>query len=141
MIRSTVDDVIFFNTKTVVDSKGNLAPIEENRDVPFDIKRVFYVYGVRDEDKRGKHAHYKTKQLLICLHGKIDVICKDGEDEVRYLLESPQQAILVPEMIWDEQIYRSEDAIMLAITNTHYDPSDYINDFEEFKSLKRASND
>ncbi len=137
MIRSTVDDVIFFNTKTVVDSNGNLAPIEENRDVPFDIKRVFYVYGVRDEDRRGKHAHYKTKQLLICLHGKIDVICKDGEDEVRYLLESPQQAILVPEMIWDEQIYRSEDAIMLAITNTHYDPSDYINDFEEFKRLNK----
>ena len=133
---TTIDDVIFFNTKTIVDSNGNLAPIEAGKDVPFDIKRVFYVYGVRDEDKRGRHAHHKTKQLLICLHGKIDVICKDGKREVRYLLESPQQAILVPEMIWDEQIYRTEDSVMLAISNTHYNPSDYINNFDEFVSLK-----
>lgn len=137
MGKTNIDDVIFFNNKTIVDQNGNLTPIEGKKDVPFDIKRIFYVYGVRDEDRRGKHAHYKTKQLLICLNGKIDVICKDGEREVRYLLESPQQAVMIPEMIWDEQIYRTEDSVLLAISNTMYDKSDYISDFEEFKKLKK----
>ncbi len=102
---------MFFNNKTVVDETGNLTPIEQSKDVPFEIQRIFYVYGVRSENLRGKHAHHKTKQLLVCLNGKIDVICKDGINEVRYLLESPQQAVLIPEMIWDEQIYRSEDSV------------------------------
>jgi len=139
MGKTNIDDVIFFNNKTIVDQNGNLTPIEAKKDVPFDIKRIFYVYGVRDEDRRGKHAHYKTKQLLICLNGKIDVICKDGKKEVRYLLESPQQAVMIPEMIWDEQIYRTEDSVLLAISNTMYDKSDYISDFEEFKKLKNES--
>jgi len=136
MKKTTVDDVLFINNKTIVDNCGNLTPIEGERDVPFSIKRIFYVSDVRDQATRGKHAHYKTRQLLICLNGKIDVICKDGDREVRYLLESPQQAVLVPEMIWDEQIYRSEDSLLLTVCSTNYDPEDYIHDFEEFKELK-----
>ena len=66
----TVDDVKFLDVRTVVDSNGNLIPIESNQDIPFEIKRVFYVYGVRDEERRGKHAHYNTQQVLICLYGK-----------------------------------------------------------------------
>ena len=136
---TSIDDVIFFNNKTIVDQNGNLTPIEAKKDVPFDINRIFYVYGVRDEEKRGKHAHYATKQLLICLNGKIDVICKDGDKEVRYLLESPQQAVMIPEMIWDEQIYRTEDSVLLSICNTVYDKRDYISDFELFKKIKNES--
>ena len=132
----TIDDVMFFNNKTVVDENGNLTPIEQLKDVPFEIQRIFYVYGVRSENLRGKHAHHKTKQLLVCLNGKIDVICKDGTYEVRYLLESPQQAVLIPEMIWDEQIYRSEDSVLLSICSTHYDKKDYINNFSKYKKLR-----
>tara|TARA_B100001094_G_C18110117_1_gene760653 strand:+ start:413 stop:829 length:417 start_codon:yes stop_codon:yes gene_type:complete len=133
---TSIDDVIFYNAKTIVDDKGNLTPIEQSKDVPFDIKRVFYVYGVRGEAIRGRHAHYDTKQILICLKGKIDVICNDGKNEVRYLLESPQQAVLIPELIWDEQIYRSEDSILLSICSSYYEKKDYITDFEEFKRIK-----
>ena len=136
MSNTSIDNVKFYNAPTMVHENGTLVPIEASRDVPFDIKRVFYVYGVRDERKRGEHAHYKTQQLLICLSGKIEVICKDGTREVSYLLESPQQALLVPEMIWDEQVYRSESSILLVLANTHYDPDDYINDFEKFKKIK-----
>ncbi len=132
----TIDDVMFFNNKTVVDETGNLTPIEQSKDVPFEIQRIFYVYGVRSENLRGKHAHHKTKQLLVCLNGKIDVICKDGINEVRYLLESPQQAVLIPEMIWDEQIYRSEDSVLLSVCSTHYDKKDYINNFSKYKKLR-----
>ena len=135
-MKTTIDDVKFLDIKTVVDDNGNLIPIESGRSIPFEIERVFYVYGVRDEEKRGNHAHHKTKQVLISLHGKVEVIVKDGEREVRYLLESPQQALYVPEMIWDEQVYRSEETALLVLSNTHYDPSDYIHNFESFKLMK-----
>lgn len=131
-----IDDVKFLDIKTIVDDNGNLVPIESGQDIPFDIERVFYVYGVRDDEKRGNHAHHKTKQILICLHGKVEVIVKDGFKERRYLLESPQQALYIPEMIWDEQVYRSEETALLVLSNTHYTPSDYIHDFDEFKSMK-----
>ncbi len=135
----TVDDVRFLDLRTVVDSNGNLIPIESNQDIPFEIKRVFYVYGVRDEERRGKHAHYNTQQVLICLHGKVEVIVKDGLKEKRYLLESPQQALYIPEMIWDEQVYRSEETALLVLSNTQYDPSDYIHNFESYKLMKAKS--
>lgn len=136
MEKTTIDNVIFSNNKSIIDSVGILTAIESGKDLPFDIKRMFYVYDVGDACVRGKHAHYKTQQLLICLNGKIDVICKDGTREVRYLLESPQQSVFIPEMIWDEQIYRSRDSVLLSICNTHYERTDYINDFKTFQDLK-----
>jgi len=137
MNNTTLSDVLFYNMRTVIENDGNLVPIESNYDVPFLMKRIFYVYGVRDADIRGRHAHHKTKQLLICIHGKIEVLCDDGKDKRKYLLESPQQGLLIPEMIWDEQKYLSEDSVLLVITNTKYELNDYIHDFEEFKRLKR----
>jgi hypothetical protein len=132
----TINDVKFFNTRTMVEPDGNLVPIESNYDVPFHIKRIFYVYGVKNQDDRGKHAHYKTKQVLICLNGKVEVLVNDGVKEKKYLLESPQQALYIPEMIWDEQIYLSEDTVLLVLSNMKYEPNDYINDFNTFKNLK-----
>jgi len=133
----TIDDVLFYNMKTVVDENGNLTPIQSDEDLPFPIERIFYVYGVRDEGLRGCHAHHKNQQLLVCLNGKIQVICKDGERERHFLLESPQQGLYIPNMIWDEQLYRSEDAVLLSICSTKFDATDYIHDFDEFKELKK----
>ena len=136
MKSKTIDDVLFYNMRTIIEDDGNLVPIESNFDIPFPIKRIFYVYGVRDKDTRGKHAHYKTQQLLICLSGKIEVLCDDGKNKRKYLLESPQQGLFIPEMIWDEQRYLSEDAVMLVLSNTKYEPNDYIHNYEEFVDLK-----
>ena len=136
----TLEDVKFFNTRTMVEPDGNLVPIESNHDIPFPIKRVFYVYGVKNQDDRGKHSHYKTKQVLICVHGKVEVLVNDGLKEKKYLLESPQQALYIPEMIWDEQIYLSEDTVLLVLSNMKYDPKDYIHDFETFKKIKQNEN-
>ena len=79
MKKITIDDVKFFNTRTMIEPDGNLVPIESNVDVPFPIRRIFYVYGVKDQNDRGKHAHYKTKQVLICVHGSVDVLVHDGK--------------------------------------------------------------
>ena len=132
----TIDDVKFFNTRTMVEPDGNLVPIESNNDVPFSIKRVFYVYGVKNQNDRGKHAHHKTKQVLICVNGKVEVLVHDGIEKQKYLLESPQQALYIPEMIWDEQVYLTEDTVLLVLSNMKYLPEDYIHNFEEFKKLK-----
>ena len=129
------DDLKLFNLRNFIEPDGNLVPIESSHDVPFPIRRIFYVYGVKNQDDRGKHAHYKTKQVLICVHGKVEVLVNDGEKEKKYLLESPQQALYIPEMIWDEQVYLTEDTVLLVLSNMKYDPNDYIHDFEKFKNL------
>ena len=138
---TTIDDVKRINLKFINDPDGSLAPIEFDRDVPFEVKRMFYVFGVHNQNDRGKHSHYKTKQLLISISGAITVTCDDGMGGImHYLLEKPWSALYIPEMIWDEQIYNSKDSVLLVLSNTSYDPSDYIEDYEEFRSLKNGNN-
>lgn len=132
----TINDVKLLNLRTFIEPDGNLVPVESKHDIPFDIKRIFYVYGVENQDDRGKHAHYKTKQVLICLNGEVEVVCDDGVHRKKYRLTKPHQAIYIPEMIWDEQRYMSEDSVLLVLSNTYYDIKDYIEDYEEFKKLK-----
>ncbi len=139
MKKITLNDVKFLNLRKVIESDGNLVPIESKHDIPFDIKRIFYVYGVKNQDDRGKHSHYKTKQVLICLSGKIDVIVDDGVHRKKYRLSKPYEAVYIPEMIWDEQNYLSEDSLLLVLSNTYYDTDDYIEDYEEFKKIKNEN--
>ena len=116
-----------------------MAPIEFHKDVPFEVKRMFYVFGVHDQNDRGKHSHYRTKQLLISIAGSITVRCDDGLGFVSsHILDKPWKALYIPEMIWDEQIYASEDSVLLVLSNTLYDTSDYIEDFKEFVEIKNG---
>ena len=136
MSNTILADVLFYNMRTVIENDGSLVPIESNYDIPFPIKRIFYVYGAKDTAVRGEHAHRTTKQLLICVHGKIEVLCDDGVNNKKYLLETPQQGLFIPEMIWDEQRYLSEDSVLLVIANTKYKFDDYIYNYDEFRKLK-----
>ena len=131
----TIDDVKLCNVNTHVEDggEGSLSPIQSEEDVPFKIERVFYVFGVKAQSPRGCHAHYKTQQLLICLNGEIEIVCKDGFNEKRFLLDSPQRALYLPTMIWDEQVYKSPSSILLSICSSKYDPKDYIHDYEKFQ--------
>tara|TARA_R110000824_G_scaffold389607_1_gene585774 strand:- start:9 stop:434 length:426 start_codon:yes stop_codon:yes gene_type:complete len=133
----TINDVKFFNTKTMIEPDGNLVPIEGGTDIPFNIERIFYVYGVRDQNDRGKHSHYETEQVLICVSGKIEVLVDDTKNKKRFLLESPQQALYIPNMIWDEQSYLTEESVLLSICNTKYSEDDYIHDYTHFKELRK----
>ena len=134
---TTINDVKRFNLKFFDESDGRLTPVEFHKDVPFRVKRIFYVFGVHNQNDRGKHSHYETKQLLISINGAIDVKCDDGIGGVRtWKLDKPWKALYIPEMIWDEQIYTSSDSVLLVLANTLYDTSDYIEDYEEFRRLK-----
>ena len=133
----TLNDVKTFTFREFLEEDGNLIPIESGTDIPFDIKRVFYVHSVHDQNDRGKHAHYETNQILICLQGEVDITVDDGHMKKVITLNKKNQAVLVPEMIWDEQIYKTDDTILLVLCNTRYDVDDYINDYNEFKKLKK----
>ena len=137
---TTLEDVKEFSLKTFWEPDGKLTPIELDRDIPFEVKRMFYVYDVHDQNDRGKHSHYKTKQLLISVNGVINVKCDDGMGGVReWQLNQPWKALYIPEMIWDEQVYSNHESILLVLSNTLYDKSDYIEDYEQFKGFKNES--
>ena len=129
----TVDHVNMLVFKHFNDGNGSLVPIELTNQFPFDVKRVFYVYGVPiEKNRRGAHSHYKTEQVLICLNGAIKVTCKDGKSEKTFLLKHPSQALYIPEMIWGEQEYLIKDSVLLVLTNTVYDKNDYVENWQEF---------
>ena len=142
----TIEDIKFYDLKDFDEENGHLVPIEQNIDIPFEIKRVFYVYGVNDKNVRGQHSHFLTQQVLICLSGKVEVTCYDGKIKKTYILDKPNKALLIPEMIWDEQIYLSEDSILLSFCSTNYDrqdyieynKNDYITDLNKFKNIRNC---
>jgi dTDP-4-dehydrorhamnose 3,5-epimerase-like enzyme len=122
------------NVKSFDDKRGSLIPIEFDN-LPFIPKRVFVVNNVPINEIRGNHSHFKTKQLIICTNGTVDVILHDGVKETIYSLTKNQQ-ILVPELIWDSQKFTSENTEIMVLCSTSFDKNDYILDFEFFKTFK-----
>ena len=123
---------------TFPSDNGTLVPINFS-EIPFDVKRMFYVYGVSDADTpRGNHAHKTTQQLLICLNGNCEVICTTANGVAEtFNLESPSTGLFIPEMIWDEISYMSKDTLLLVLSSTEYDRNDYIDDFDKFLSYDK----
>ena len=118
---------------------GILVPIELEKQIPFEVKRMFYVFGVNSDKSRGQHAHYKTQQVLVCLHGCVVCVCKDVYGyEVKATLDYPTKGLFIPEMIWDEQVYTSPDSVLLSVCSTEYNKDDYINSYSEFQTLSKA---
>ena len=132
---TTLNDVLFFQLKQLIESNGILIPIEFDGSLFFKPKRTFFVTQVPDKNPRGKHAHYKTKQLLICLNGTIDVKVHDGFDKTIYTLTNGD-CVYIPNLIWDEQIYYTPQTTLISICNTHYSADDYIHNFDEFLTIK-----
>jgi len=135
----TVDECIIINFKYDFSKKGYLTPIEF-RDIPFYPERIFYVHGVKqfgNIETRGNHAHYKSKQLIICVNSCIKVGLDDGKNKKEYILDSPFIGLYIAPMIWDTY-EMSDDMVMLVLTDTHYDKKDYIYDYEEFKRLSNG---
>ena len=129
----TLEDVVLYNMRGRVEDNGTLTAIE-GEDLPFSVERVFYIHGVPPGDIRGCHAHFRTEQLLLCLHGAVEVVCKDGKNKKSYLFDSPQKGLYIPPLIWDEQIY-GKGAVLVSLCSTPYIPSDYISDYDEYTSL------
>lgn len=117
---------------TVRDPRGSLSFLEGGRDVPFDIRRVYYLHDVPYGAERGGHAHRQLRQAIIALSGSFVVRTHDGVSWSEDLLADPTQALLVPTRTWRELVGFTSGAVCVVLASEHYDESDYIRDFDEF---------
>lgn len=118
------------------DSRGHLVVVEGQKDIPFNIKRVFYIYGSDYNVVRGQHANRNTEFVLINVAGTSKVRVKDGKgNEVVFSLNRPHTGIYLPKMVWKEMYNFSEDSVLLCLASEHYDAMEYIRDYGEFVNL------
>ena len=115
-------------------SEGALCVAESNSDsVPFDIKRVYYSYGVEAGILRGKHAHKTLEQLLICVYGEIEVIMDNGKGKIEnIILNDPAEGLYVGPSMWHTMKWLKSDSVLLVLASNHYDAGDYIRNHDEF---------
>jgi dTDP-4-dehydrorhamnose 3,5-epimerase-like enzyme len=114
--------------KTFVDKRGNLTVIEKT--IPFEIKRIFYIYGV-DDSRRGGHRHKTTIQAAICIQGSCRIYNNDGKDENEYILDKPNKCLILETRDWHTMFEFSADAILMVLASEYFDQHDYI--FEPYK--------
>lgn len=115
------------------DERGKLVVVEGARDIPFDIKRVFYIYGSDSEVVRGQHANRESEFVLINVGGTSKVRIDNGHSEAVVELDKPMMGLYIPTMVWKDMYDFSEDSILLVLASTHYNGSEYIRDYEEYK--------
>ncbi len=115
------------------DERGHLVIVEGTKDIPFDIKRIFYIYGSDANVVRGQHANMISEFVLINVAGTSKIRVKDGKgNEAVYNLNRPHTGVYLPKMIWKDMYDFSEDSVLLCLASTHYDASEYIRDYDEF---------
>lgn len=117
-------------------ARGNISVVENGITVPFDVKRVYYLYDVPGGESRGGHAHKKLQQFIVAASGSFDVILDDGELKRTFTLNRPYQGLLVVPGIWREINNFSSGSVCLVLASTGYDEEDYIRDYELFKKTK-----
>ena len=115
------------------DDRGSLIAIEQSQTIPFDIKRVYYIFGTQPNVARGFHAHRALSQLLVCVSGSCDVILDNGVQRETMTLDRPDKGLLVESMIWREMHRFSDDCVLLVLASNNYSEDDYIRDYSEFK--------
>lgn len=117
---------------------GSISIYENKTDELFSIQRVFWAYGIPNGTLRGKHAHYKTKQILIAVHGKIEVSLEDGGGNTKkVLLQKPFEGLYIPPQYWHTMVYHN-NAVQLVLASEAYDENDYIRDYQVFKKYYSA---
>lgn len=119
------------------DERGKLVVIEGGQAIPFDIKRVFYIYGSDSTVVRGKHANRKSEFVLINVAGTSKVRITDGKEEIIVKLNKPMMGVYIPKMIWKDMYDFSTDSVLLVLASTHYDGEEYIRNFEEYLQIAK----
>jgi len=115
------------------DERGSLVAIEHGKEIPFDVKRIYYLYNTKLDVARGFHAHKQLKQILIAVNGSCTIILDDGEQRKSVELNNPDEGLFIDSFVWREMHNFSKDCTLLVLANSHYDESDYIRDYNEFK--------
>lgn len=114
------------------DGRGSMVALESGRSVPFEIKRVYYIFGTKAGVARGFHAHKALKQVAVCVSGSCRMLLDDGVRKENVLLDSPLQGLLIGDLVWREMHDFSSDCVLLVMASEHYDEADYIRNYDEF---------
>lgn len=114
------------------DSRGTLVSIEQLNNIPFEIKRVYYMYGTNENVVRGKHSHKNLKQILICISGSCKILLDNGKEKEEVLLYKKNEGLYIGNNIWREMFDFSEEAVLLVLASEYYNENDYIRDYEMF---------
>ena len=131
-------DIKYYSFQEHGDERGQLIALEEMKDVPFIIKRIYYMYGSGSKVRRGYHAHKNLQQILICVHGSCKIHLDNGKETEEVLLDKPYIGLFISNDMWREMYDFSEDAVLLVLASDYYKEEDYIRDYSEF--VKFVSN-
>lgn len=123
------------------DDRGDLVAIEACKDIPFEIKRVYYMYGTPKNTRRGYHAHKNLEQVLVCVSGSCKVLLDDGNEQCEVVLDKPYEGLYVGNSMWREMYDFSDDAVLMVLASEYYSEDDYIRDYGEFQNKINSSND
>jgi WxcM-like, C-terminal len=134
--RSTVYDCSLIHLPKNVNRAGNLTPINNNVEIPFNVKRVFYLYDIPGGESRGAHAHEECHQFLVAASGSFEILLDDGKVQRMVQLNRPYLGLHIPPGIWASELNFSSGSICLVLASELYKPEDYIREYESFKLFK-----
>lgn len=138
MKHTSIYDCRIIDLRKIHDPRGNLTPIEGGVDIPFDIKRVYYLYDVPGGESRGAHAHKELYQLIVAASGSFAVTLDDGTEKKTFNLNRSYYGLLVPPGLWRDLDDFSSGAVLLCLASAHYDAADYIRNYDEFLEYKQS---
>ncbi len=136
MRTTRIEDCKIIDLRKIHDVRGNLTPIEGGVDIPFEIKRIYYLYDVPSGESRGAHAHKELQQLIIAANGSFTITLDDGYNRKSFTLNRPYQGLYVVPGIWRDLDDFSSGAVLLCLASEHYIAEDYIRDYSDFKAYK-----
>lgn len=122
----------FISLPSLCDERGSLVALEAEKNIPFKIKRVYYIFGAQQGMARGFHAHHNLKQVVICVAGRCRIVLDDGLHRQETWLKSPLQGLIIDGLVWHEMHDFSEDCVLLVLASEHYDEADYIRNYNDF---------
>ena len=125
-------EVSFIRFQSHGDDRGALVSLEVQKNIPFTIKRAYYIFDTKDKVRRGFHAHKKLKQIAIVIKGSCHFMLDDGKEKVELFLSDPKQGLYIESFVWREMYNFSDDCVLLVLADSFYDEADYIRDYDEF---------
>ena len=135
---TTIDDVRIIDLPKFLDARGNLSFAENHQQIPFEIKRTYWIYDVPGGENRGGHAFKENQEVVIALSGAFDVVVDDGTQKKIFTLNRSYYGLYIPKGLWRAMENFSTNSLALEFGSTHFDAEDYIRDYDEFLALKRG---